>query len=71
MFALIGFGFFVMLALATGVLGLVVLWSAKAFGSTQRTDYVGGWILLAISAGMLYVSYEKSPFSIVLKGAAT
>lgn len=68
MFALIGFGFFVMLALATGVLGLVVLRSAKAFGSTQRTDYVGGWILLAISAGMLYVAYEKSPFSIVLKG---
>lgn len=70
MFALIGFGFFVMLALAAGVLGLVVLRSAKAFGSTQRTDYVGGWLLLAISAGLLYVAYENSPFSLVVKGAS-
>lgn len=71
MFALIGFGVFVVLALATGALGFVALVGAGIFGSTHRGDYVCGWVLLAISAGMLYVAYENSPFSVVLKGAAT
>lgn len=71
MFALIGFGIFALLALAVGVLGIVVLRASVAFGSNQRSDFVCGWVLLAISAGMLYVAYENSPFSVVLKGAAT